>query len=106
MGATLNLGTRGIAVTRDGNEVWLSRKQFWSIVTACITPACVVSGFLWQLNNRVTTLEVMRQPMADDINTAEVHIQELRASASALGRIEQRVIDIDRRLERMEDRKP
>lgn len=93
-------------MVRNGDEVYLSRKQFWSIVFACITPATAVGGLLWKLNDRVTALEVTRPGIVQDIEDANDNIKSLTANASTLNRIEQHLVDIDRRLERLEEKKP
>lgn len=99
-----------VVTNADGNEVFLSRGQFWKLIVACIAPAIMFAGsagaFAWRQSDRTLVLESVMKYANDQLAQHDQRIDALASSSKALERIDQRLIDIERRLGRMEGTKP
>jgi len=89
-------------VTRDGDQVYLSWKQLsgiiCSIVLTGIAAAGVPAKFLWDQNQRLTVNEQILVAHGKTIESVVLRLAAIEGRDSALVRVEQHLVDIDRQL--------
>jgi hypothetical protein len=97
-----------VVTDTHGNEVVLRRKQFWALMAACIAPAIAFAitftTYTWNKSDRLLKLETIGGYLVKAVESQQEQINRLGKNESALERIDQRLIDIERRMGQMETR--
>lgn len=89
-----------------GNYVELATGQFRKIMIACVAPACIVASaavtYAWQQDNRMTKIETIGEMLVETVREQQKAIEGLRTNSASLERIDQRLIDQERRMATIE----
>lgn len=89
-----------------GNYVELATGQFRKIIIACIVPAVMVASaavtYAWREDTRMTKIETIGEMLVDTVREQQKAIEGLRSNSASLERIDQRLIDQERRMATIE----
>jgi hypothetical protein len=104
----LNLVRIPVVTDTTGREVFLSRKQFWGLAVAFTAPGVVaiatIVSYAWGQSDRVLKLETIGGYLVQTVEQQQQQISRMAANDSTLQRIDQRLIDIERRMGQIENR--